>query len=48
MLNFMLWLFNPRGRAPFIHLTGGWVSPRAGLNILEEEKNHHAMLELNP
>jgi hypothetical protein len=29
MLNCMLWLFNPRGRDPFIHLTEGWVSTRA-------------------
>jgi hypothetical protein len=38
MPNCMLWLFNPRGRAPVIHGTRGWVSPRAGLDILEKRK----------
>jgi hypothetical protein len=33
-----LCLFTPGERSPGIHLIGGWVSPRAGLDDMEKYK----------
>jgi hypothetical protein len=34
----MPWLFYSWGKALSIHWTGGWVSPRAGLDSVEKRK----------
>jgi hypothetical protein len=34
MVSFTSWLLHPRERAPGTHLIGGWVSLRAGLDMV--------------
>jgi len=34
----MPWLLCPHGNSPITHCVGDWVSPRAGVDILEKRK----------
>jgi len=36
-VNFIDWLFNPKGKTHGTHRIGDWMGPGAGLHILEEK-----------
>jgi len=40
--------FTPRERAPSTHLIGGWVGPRASLNMVANRKNPYLCWESSP